>query len=44
LSFKQTEPYIELNSHTKKVQCSYFDLLKKPIEIYLFIDPICPTS
>jgi len=44
LSFKQTEPYIELNTRTKKVQCSYFDLLKKPIEIYLFIDPICPTS
>ena len=44
MSFKQTEPYIELNSHTKKVQCSFFDLLKKPIEIYLFIDPICPTS
>lgn len=44
LSFKQTEPYLELNGRTKKVQCSYFDLLKKPIEIYLFIDPICPES
>ena len=44
MSFKQTEPYIELNTRTKKVQCSYFDLLKKPIEIYLFIDPICPIS
>lgn len=44
LSFKQTEPYIDFNTRTKKVQCSYFDLLKKPIEIYLFIDPICPNS
>ena len=44
MSFKQTEPYIDLNARTKKVQCSYFDLLKKPIEIYLFIDPICPSS
>lgn len=44
MSFKQTEPYFDLNSRAKRVQCSYFDLLKKPIEIYLFIDPICPKS
>lgn len=44
MSFKETEPCYELNSHTEKVQYSYFDLLKKPIEIYLFIDPICPES
>jgi len=44
LSFRQTEPLIELNSRAKKVQDNYFDLLNKPVEVYLFLDPICPDS
>ncbi|SEO50957.1 Predicted dithiol-disulfide isomerase, DsbA family [Amphibacillus marinus] len=43
MSYKQTEPSNELRSESK-AQYSYFDLLTKPIEIYLFIDPLCPES
>ncbi|WP_330948503.1 ClpXP adapter SpxH family protein [Virgibacillus sp. MG-45] len=41
MSWKQTE----LNSSTKtntSPQYSYFDFVQKPIEIYVFIDPLCP--
>ncbi len=43
VSFKQTGPSIEPHAQTK-AQYSYFDLLTKPIEIYLFLDPLCPES
>ncbi|SDC29089.1 Predicted dithiol-disulfide isomerase, DsbA family [Pelagirhabdus alkalitolerans] len=42
MSFKQTGP--SLQKQTNAAQYSYFDLLKKPIEIYIFIDPLCPES
>ncbi|MGF7127421.1 putative DsbA family dithiol-disulfide isomerase [Natronobacillus azotifigens] len=41
MSWKQSGPSIPQETQTK-AQYGYFDLLKKPLEIYLFIDPLCP--
>ncbi|WP_017470550.1 ClpXP adapter SpxH family protein [Amphibacillus jilinensis] len=43
MSYKQTGPFIQSDGPSK-AQYSYFDLLTKPIEIYLFTDPLCPES
>ncbi|WP_182200027.1 ClpXP adapter SpxH family protein [Paraliobacillus salinarum] len=39
MSWNQSGP-----SNYATAQLGYFDLLRKPIEIYLFIDPLCPES
>ncbi|GGM24786.1 UPF0413 protein YjbH [Paraliobacillus quinghaiensis] len=40
MSWNSTEPF-ENKQLDNTAQCGYFDLLKKPIEIYLFVDPLC---
>lgn len=43
MSLKKTGPTLE-NFIKTEAQYSFFDLLKKPIEIYYFTDPLCPES
>ncbi|PXW93131.1 putative DsbA family dithiol-disulfide isomerase [Streptohalobacillus salinus] len=43
MSYKKTGPVLN-QTNKSEAQYSFFDLLKKPIEIYLFTDPLCPDA
>lgn len=42
MSWNSTGPSSNVKDLEVKKQFGYFDLLKKPVEIYLFVDPLCP--
>ena len=43
MSVNQTGPKLN-HTQPEEAQYSFFDLLKKPIEIYMFTDPLCPEA